>query len=327
MSTRNNGANHSEEVDLYSLINLIKRAFEKIGLIFLRFLNFLIRNIIVIALLIIIGLALAYFTKGEKGRLYQTEIIVATNFDGSVYLKKSLDEARFKLFSRNEEFLNKTALSEDIDKIASLKVEPIYRMNEYTNEQYNFMRYFEETKFLDDEEKAEAFKNNTTRYKVTLVHYLPLDSSNVLEKIIGYVRDNSFYTQLYDEYHQDVEMMLHSNIYMMKQLDSLVANYSKGMTLKKSRGQNTDYFNSENFIDLGVVLESRQLIQRDIKNLREEKIASSEFLRIIDKGGVSNYSGRNIFTNPMILYPILLVSGYFILLLLFIAVNKARKLD
>lgn len=327
MSTTNNKPQHNEEIDLFSLINLIKRAFEKIGLIFLRFLKFLIRNSIVIALLIIIGVVIAYFTKGEKGRPYQTEVIVATNFDGSVYLKKSLEEAQFKLFSKDKNFLKETGLSAEIDKIASLKVEPIHRLSEYTDFQYNFMRYFEDTKFLEEEVKTNIFENSATRYKVTLVHYLPLNSSEVLENLISYIRNNSFYTQLYNEYHQDVDMMLHSNIYMMKQLDSLVANYSKSMTLKKTQGQNADYFNSENFIDLGVVLESRQLIQRDIKNLREEKIASTEFLRIIDKGGVSHYADRSIFTNPILLYPVLLIIGYFVLLLLFKAINKARKLD
>src|SRR5690554_5806149 len=88
--------NNNEEIDLGDLFRLIKRFFEKIGNLLLRFLSFLLRNAIVLIILIVIGAIIGYFWQKSIEPLYKTEIIVATSFGSQEYLFKAIDEAEYK---------------------------------------------------------------------------------------------------------------------------------------------------------------------------------------------------------------------------------------
>lgn len=324
MTTNSNKQN--EEIDLGDLFHAIRKGLDRVGLLFLLFFNFLIRNIIILVVLIIIGATVGYFLDADNGRAYKTEYIVAANYDVGMYLFKEIDEVNFKLAINDSDLYKKLGIDSKHNKILGLAIKPIILKNdELTPNEERYLENIKEGEFLDKTQKKDMYLKSANRYKITLTHRLPLDSKAVMEKLISYLRENDYYASLYGDYSQHVKDDLKSNQYVLQQLDSLFKSFSKKNTLATQ--PNMSFYNEQNEVDLTQLLEQRDLLQKQTKKLLEEKHASKNFLEIIDSGSVQNTTGLRLGDKRMILYPILLVFLFFLVIFFIRIFKKARALE
>jgi hypothetical protein len=321
MSTENN--NRNEEIDLGDLFRMIKRIFEEIGNVLLRFLNFLLKNAIVLIVLIVIGAIIGYFWQKGEEEFYKTEMIVATSFGTQEYLFKSIEEAKYKF--KEPEIPNEERFGLDIEAKVNLEVKAIVNINRFSGEQKIFLETVNESNFLEEEEKLAMFNRNFSYYKITLYHTIDINGREVLKNLMAQIKDNTYYQEIFKTNLESLNNQIQQNEFVIAQIDTLIKNYSKN--IGKAETSSTTIYNSENTLDLGSVLENRTLLQARQENLKREKITNSEFLRIVDFGNMSQLKERSISSYKIILVPFLFVMLYFGIIIFINIVQKARKIQ
>ena len=314
-----------EETDVIDLYELTKKVFYKILQLFFRFINFLIRNIIIIVILIIAGAALGYFLDRKKPDIYKTEFIVATDFDAAEYLYKSIEELKFGLKRYDDSFMNELGIPKENAARVNLDIEPIVVINELNKEEQAYTEFLDEN--IEIEQKERLYINSAKRHKITLYHPEDIDSKDYLTKIIEYLRKNDYYQELYTLYQEEASRQYKSTTNLLSQIDSLVINYSNSFKQKNYTTPGVTYFNSGTVMDLGIVLENRTVIQDDVNRLLESKIASTEFLKIIDKGSPRNLEHFNLFSRKMYFYPVLLFIVFILIKIVKVIYRKAKTLS
>ncbi|WP_121666114.1 hypothetical protein [Mesonia aquimarina] len=314
-----------EETDVIDLYELTKKVFYKTLQLFFRFINFLIRNIVIIAILIAIGGGLGYFLDKNKPDIYKTEFIVATDFDAAEYLYKSIEELKFGLKHYNDSFMNELEIPKEKAAKINLDIEPIVVLNELNKEEQAYAEFLDEN--IEIEQKERLYINSVKRHKLTLYHPDDIDSKEYLTKIIKYLRKNDYYQDLYSLYEKEANRQYKSTTNLLSQIDSLVINYSNSFRQEKYTTPGVTYFNSGTVMDLGMVLENRTLIQDDVNRLLENTITSTEFLKIIDKGSPRNLEHFNPFSRKMYFYPVLLVLIFILIKLIRVIYRKAKALS
>ncbi|HUH34623.1 MAG TPA: hypothetical protein VL022_02205 [Moheibacter sp.] len=113
--------NHdSQEIDLSYLTKKTSLLLNNIGFSIFRFSRFLAKNIIVIAIIVLAGIAIGYFLDLKSENTYKHEVIVVPNFNSTSYLYNTIE---------NIELGN--------SPITSVKIEPILNMYEFINDGWN----------------------------------------------------------------------------------------------------------------------------------------------------------------------------------------------
>ncbi len=316
---------NNEEIDLGDLFRLLKKGFEKLGNLLLRFIAFLLRNAIVLIILIIIGAVAGYFLQKKSSNLVKTEMIVASDFGSAEYLFKSVKELQYKLKIKDEATIEKLELK-DSNTALSLDVKPIIDLDKLTREEETYFEVLNESNFLDEEAKQGLIRKISNFYKITLYHANDIDSRRILNSIINIIRDNDYFKKVYELNLHKIKFLINSNEYLISQMDSLLANYSENLSDNKQLNSSSLY-NINNTLDLGVMIGNRADLVEELDNLYSKKVANEELFRLVDLGYPSAVEKKGIGSYKIILIPFLLVLAYFGLIIFVKVVQKARKID
>ncbi|HIB36745.1 hypothetical protein [Mesonia sp.] len=313
-----------EEVDLGDLFRLLKKGIQYIFNLFLRFVAFVLRHAIVLIVLIVIGAIIGYFLQKKSGELVKTEMIVVSNFESAEYLFNSVDEISYQIKNRDSSALEELGIPLENTNL-KLEVEPIVNIDKFSEEEEVFLELISESNFLEDDEKKEMFARYFDYYKIILYHPKTENSTYILENILKKLRNNKYFQEYNDVSLKFLDKQIEANENLVLQIDSLVRNYSKNLVSNQS--STSTIYNSANSLDLGVVIQNRTIIQSQLQSFYSDKILTTEFLRLVNLGTPSKIEHKSITSYKIILIPLLLVLGYFGLIIFIKVVQKARKLD
>lgn len=316
---------NNEEIDLGDLFKLIKKGFEKLGDIFLRFISFLLRNAIVLIILITIGAIAGYFLQKKTPKLVKTEMIVASDFGSAEYLFKSVKELQYKVKIKDEATIEKLGFKNPNIGL-SLIIKPIINLDEFTKEEETYFEVLNESNFLDEEAKEGLILQTAKFYKITLYHVSNIDSRKILRGVLDIIRDNDYFKEVYKLNSKKIDFLINSNEYLISGIDSLVANYSKNLSNHKELTTSTLY-NINNSLDVGEMIGNRADLVEELDNLYSKKVANEELFRLVDLGYPSEIEEKSITSYKIILIPLLLVLAYFGLIIFVRVVQKAKKID
>jgi len=316
--------NNNEEIDLGDLFRLLKKGVQYILNLFLRFVAFILKHAIVLAALIIIGAVAGYFLQNKSVKRVKTEMIIASNFESAEYVFNAVNQLSYQIKTKDTVTLKKLGIPLDQGSL-NLEVKPIVNISKFSREEEVFLELVSESNFIDEEEKAKMFARYFRYYKVILSHPRKINSAKVLTNILQQLRDNPYYQEYNSVNLSFLNNQIKANERLILEIDSLVGNYSKAVS-QQQQASSTIY-NSANNLDLGVVIENRNQVQNQLQYLYREKVANAEFLRLVDLGTPSEIKEKGITYYKIILIPLLLVLGYFGLIIFVKVVQKARKLD
>ena len=315
---------NNEEIDLGDLFRLVKKGFEKLGKLLLRFIGFLLRNAIVLIILIIIGAVAGYFLQKKASNVVKTEMIVASDFGSAEYLFKSVKELQYKLKIKDKATIEKLGL-EGTKASISLAVKPIIDLDELTREEENYLELLNESDFLEKEEKEGLMKKISRFYEIILYHPHDLDSRKLLKNVIEILRDNDYYRKVYALNSKKIDFLIKADESLISQMDSLMVNYSN--SLKNTPLNSSTIYNTNSALDLGVMIGNRTSLVEELDGLYKKKVANEELFRLVDLGYPSEIEEKSITSYKIILIPLLLVLAYFGLIIFVRVVQKAKKLD
>ena len=230
-----------QEIDLGQLSKKIGGYFQKIIDSIFDFILFIKRNIIIIALLFILGVVLGYILD-KKTKVYDHELVVLPNFNSVDYLYSKIKLINAKKIENDTLFLKSIGIKEP-KKLALIEIEPIVDI-------YDFVRGSETNLELiklmaEDGDLEKIIENETTakNYEYHLVKIKTTKSINkkdLIEPLLNYFQQSDYFSQVKKVAQISLDKEIKSNDETLKQINDILNE------LPKQSGKSTSVYISEN---------------------------------------------------------------------------------
>ena len=230
-----------QEIDLGQLSKKIGGYFQKVIDSIFDFILFIKRNIIIIAVLFILGVVLGYILD-KKTKVYNHEIVVLPNFNSVDYLYSKIKLINAKKIENDTLFLKSIGIKEP-KKLALIEIEPIVDI-------YDFVRGSETNLELiklmaEDGDLEKIIENETTakNYEYHLVKIKTTKSINkkdLIDPILKYLQESNYFSELKKAAQVSLDNEIKSNDETLKQINDILNE------LPKQSGKSTSVYISEN---------------------------------------------------------------------------------
>lgn len=227
MST-NSQNNNNQEIDLSDISKRVGSFFESISTRIFKVIFFVKRNIIIIGVLIIIGVAIGYYLD-KKMKEFDHQIIVAPNFGATDYLYSKIELINSKINERDTVFLRDIIGLKDAKKLRKIEVEPItdvYKFVQNNEENYKIIELMAE-----DGDIKKIIQDNVTSKNYPF-HVISFSTSKLtsndksVKPLLDYLNDSEYYKTIQKQYMFNLNNKIKANDSVISQIDRLLNSFS-----------------------------------------------------------------------------------------------------
>ncbi len=313
---------NNDEIDLFEFFKLIKKGFNKLGLLILSLFLFIKRNAILFIALIVIGGALGYYLDKENSANLKSTITLQAIYNSKDFLYESIEELNWDILNRPEVASKKLNLDIDLIKNISFELKPITNIKSITEEESVYLEYLSEQNAIDKEEINRAIVSNTTLHNLIIYHNEGLNINEIYNQI-----ESKYLTNIkLEKIHQTAISNKKNSIEMYKtnisQIDTILANYSKKLL---NNSQATSFYNSENNLNVAALLEEKKELLGGINNLKLDIEREEGYIKPLNDAKTSQID-KSITDHKKILLPLLFIILFFGIKLLIFINKKANQL-
>jgi len=313
-----------EEISIKELMKLFLKLWDKIVLLFLKAVLFVMKQAIPLVLLIAIGWGLAYFNKDKNPRYKRVFMVSATEYSGE-FLTQELREINAK-FARNNFELKKAMSLQDIDlNGVQYSVKPIFSKGSMNREEFQYLNYLIENRLIEKESLDRMIELSSISYEVEVIYPIEIDGLRVFEATLEYLRKSEYAAQMHKAIIRNIKMQIEENEKVILALSKYVSNLSKEgqqaisdtktMVVEGSRGS-----------DLGTMLYARSEVQKETNKLIAKKVQLDQNFRVLNHGNELPYYGAGIMSKKNLVYPFLLVVAYLFIIFIINVIRAALAL-
>ncbi len=324
----------SDEIDLGQLLKLIKSGFKSIGNFFLRVFIYLRRNSIKLIGLVILGVAISFGLTQIISKKLKTDVIVRPNFESKNYLFDVVDEVAANIKAKNEGYFDAMNIAIEDLKGFTIAVEAIETDEVKTDDsELNEMKYlevlenFKDESFVIDILRSELSEKSVIDYKITFTYKDLQTGPAIVEKLMTYINTNEYFNDLKAVYNENAQARIEENLQLVKQVDELVANYSKSLLSEKQKsGSEVVYMEKENTLNVPSLLNMKNDLLKEVKVKKLEITQQNGVLSILNFGKTQQVK-KSFFNQTYFLIPTLLVIGFLMISFLKYLNRKAKEIE
>ncbi|WP_291867288.1 hypothetical protein [Maribacter sp.] len=324
--------NSSDEIDLGQLFQIIRNGFHKVFIGFLRVFLYLKKNILILAILSVIGVGIGYGLSQISEITKKTEVIVKPNFESKDYLYGIVSELQSKIKGKDYDFYS--GLEINLEELKGLKIEiqPVQSKSNVDLEQsLKYLDYLGNLK--DDNSIKEVIKNEVlassyVNHKISFYYKNAELGQDAAKKIMLFINDNNYFKELKEIYLFNSESRIKENEELIKQIDVLITNYSKALGNKSSaneKGEGMVLLGGEEGLNIPQLFNLKNnLIESSAANKllkREHK----ETIKILSFGGPQQIK-KEFLKDGLTLIPTVLVILFFMWSLLKFLNKRTKEL-
>lgn len=294
-----------QEIDLGQIGRAIKNFFNGVAIGFFNFLLFIKSKIVIIAILFIVGVALAFLVDKKT---YNHEVAVVPNFDSNEYLYKVIEQVDTKLRENDTAFFNKIGIKNYKD-IVFIKIEAypgIYNFVNNPNEENNFelIKLMAEDGSLDKILKDEVTSKNYYHHKISIQTKGMFQKDALITPLLRYLNSNSFFKNQQKISYDNLVTKITFNDSLSSQIDRLMA------LLATTSSNGTLSISEKNSIP-ELVEKKDKLLSENQYLLRKKSIYENI---ITEESSVINIRYyKPLLLNSKIVFPIFLILIYFLM--------------
>ena len=250
-----------QEIDLGQLSKKIGGFFQKLIDSFFDLILFIKRNILIIAILFILGIVLGYFMDKEAKK-YDHEIVVLPNFKSVDYLYSKINLINAKKKENDTLFLKSIGIKEP-KKFNLIEVEPIINVYEFIQESES---NFELIKLMAEDGDLEKIIENETTAKNYQYHLIKIKTSKSIKKddlitpILKYLEASDYFSNIKKEMQLSLDVEIKSNEETLSQINNILNE------LPKQSGKSTSVYISENNQLNEIIQSKKDLINKQTYN-------------------------------------------------------------
>lgn len=301
-----------QEVDLSQI-------FSKMGLfvdrVFLRLFEgflFLKRNVLVLIVLFVLGAGLGLFL--DKSRTaYDHEIIVMPNFGSTDYLYGKVALLNSKIKENDSLFLQKLGFDTRL-KLRNIEITPVIDVYKFVG---NDEQRLELVKLMADEGGAAKSIENELTSKNYPFHQLSISTvkkvsqDDFVKPLLAYLNDSKYFSDIQKESLKNLEMTRKENDSIIKQINTLLNNFSKN---PKGPSSSLVYYNENT--QLNDLIKNKELLIKQQGNNRLDKINFDSVIKeislVTNIKNVKSINGKLKFLAPLLFVGLFIFGSLFV---------------
>lgn len=301
----------NREIDLSQISRIISRTYQGfLGWAF-RQVQFVLKNIVILAGLIVIGFGIGYLMDATT-KSYQHKILVTPNFGSVDYLYSQVELVESKLREGDTAFFRSIGIArtQDISKIEIKPIVDVYNFvsnrknvgeNMQSTPNFELLKLMSEKSDINEVIKDEVTGRNYDTHLIQIRSSAKLSAKEVIEPLMQFLNHSDFYQSVQTQYRRNLELKIEKNEQMIGQINSILTRYSSENAGKEN---NRMFYYSEN-TELNDIISTKNALileQGDNRlslNLNDRII--KEKSRVLNIESSAGLNGRRKFVVPMLL--------------------------
>lgn len=312
MSTSPKNKSEDQEIDLSMISKGIGNFFKNISTGIFNLIQFVIKHIIFIGILIVIGVGLGMYLDQTR-KSYDHQIIVQPNFGSTDYLYAKIDLIQSRIKEHDTLFLKAIGI-QDPEMFSKIEVTPIVDVYRFIN---NSEQNFELLKLMSEDSDIKKIVEERATSKNYLYHLISFKtrelttSKKTVEPLLKYLNSSEFYTKIQKEYINNEQIRMKVNEVTIAQIDGVLNSFSNSVT-ENSKSDKLVYYNENT--QLNDVILTKDKLVREQANLRIEMVSLDKIIK-------ANTQTLNIENSAAINGKLKLILPLILVLLYFFAYN------
>ena len=315
MST-NNSNNQDQEIDLSLISKKIGSFFDGISASIFRGILFFKKNILIIAILFILGAGLGYYLD-KTSNTYDHEIIVTPNFGSTDYLYAKIDLLKSRISQGDSVFLKSIGIK-DPSNISLIKVDPIIDIYSFVNNNTAMAsnaqntQNFELVKLLSEDgdiNKVIKDKLTSKNYAHHIIHISTdgfTTNENTIQPILNYLNKNEYYQDMQKTVSDNIKIKMTQNQIIINQINELLNQFSS-TTSNNQKSDKLVYYNENT--QLNEIINTKNSLIGELGTQRLELINVTDIVK--KNSSVINLKNNKGINNKLkLIFPFLFVFGF-----------------
>lgn len=284
-----NNTNYASEIDLSKVKQKMRGYVSGFGVSVFNAVLFIKRNIVILALLFVVGAGLGTYLD-MNSKEFKHKVIVIPNFNSIDYLYDQVDKIESKLKKGDKDFIKSIGIK-DPKIFNGIEIEPVVDIYDFLTQSGADSDHEEHKVELfriisDNADVSKVLKENVTsrnyRYhQITISTSKETERAEVVDPILNLLNANPYLEQMRLESVNNLNLKVKENDSIIKQINKVVEGYSVS-----GSGSSASMLYYNNSTDLTQLL---GLKDRLIKEQGTNRILNIDFQKVIkDIGVVSN---------------------------------------
>lgn len=316
MSTNSKHNLEDKEIDLTMISKGIDDFFQKINTSIFKAIQFAIKHIVILIVLLIIGVSLGlYLDQTQKS--YDNEIIVEPNFGSTDYLYSKIELLQSKIKEKDTVFLKSIGI-EKPSILKNIEIKPVIDVYKFVNNS-NSEQNFDLLKLMAEDgdiKKIVEEKTTSKNYKYHIISFKTKNKTNskqIIEPLLNYFNTSNYYKKLQSEYLKNSTIKLQANELTINQINGILNSFSDKQN-SSSQNDKLVYYNENT--QLNDVIETKDKLVNEQGYLRIQLETYSKIIKdnssILNKENNESINGKMKLILPFIFILVYLGIHFFI---------------
>ena len=305
----------NQEIDLSQISKKIGSFFENISTQIFKGILFFKRNIVWLGILVVIGGGLGYLL--DRGKVYESQMIVMPNFGSTDYLYAKVNLINSKIEEGDTIFLKKVVGLKEPKKIKGIMVTPIadvYKFIENKNQNFELIKLMAEDGDIKKIVNESLTSKNYPFHLVTFSTVGLTTNEGTIDPILNYLNDTNFYKLVQKEYLNNIRIKMVENDTIISQINGFLNSLNNTVN-GQQKSDKLVYYNENSQLD--EVLKTKDELIKEQGNHRIELVNYDKVIK--DNSVTLNIKDNSSINGKMkIVLPIV-----FILLFVLVGLLKA----
>lgn len=240
----------NQEINLTHISQKARGYFSKVNDSFFDGILFLKRNIIIVTILVIVGVAYGYFIDKQEHK-YQHKVFLTPNFSSTDYLYKEIENLNFKIY--DDSFVEKTKVNKG-GKLISFKLEPVLDVygfvdnpekdKDENDRTYYLIKLMSENSDLSKILENEMTSRNFKKHLLTITTNDRVSAEQDIQPILDYLNADPYYSKMREEGIKNLDAKIAANEVTINQINGILDGTasSQGKSANNMYVDNTDVF-------------------------------------------------------------------------------------
>lgn len=321
MSKPINNNTDDQEIDLAQISRKAVSFIQGIKMAIFNYIQFFIKNRIVIAILFLVGLGIGIYLDSTS-KTYEHQIIVMPNFESTDYLYSKIDLIESKIKERDTIFLKSIGIAKPSNLI-SIEINPIVDIYNFVNndkkdkntensQNFELVKLLAESGDINKIIKDKLTSKNYSRHSINIVTKGFVSEENTINPLLKYLNQNDYFNKVRLMVTNNIVLKIKKNEEIIAQIDNLLNEFSSTVN-NNQKSDKLVYYNENSQIN-EIILSKNNFIS-DIGKKRTDLIDFESVIKkissVINVKNTNNINGKLKFVLPLLLIFGFILFGFF----------------
>ena len=175
--------------------------------------------------------------------------------------------------------------------------------------------------------RAELQNKSSFNHRITFFYKNVELGKQFADKVMAYINTNPYFVGLIEIYRSNATGRIEQNQVLLKQVDEIIANYTNSLAAKGNTSvSDRIVLDNQEQVNIADLFEYKNMLIRDIESKKLELVEKTEPVSVINFGKPQMVQ-KSFFGKNIVLIPLVLVAGYFLVSFLLYLNQKSRTLS